>query len=215
MDAEFWLDKWQHNQIGFHKSEANPLLTKHIDALALDKGDRIFLPLCGKTLDIGWLIKQGFRVIGAELSELAIQQLFAELDLVPVITAIGDINHYRADNIDIFVGDIFDVTQDMISQVDAIFDRAALVALPPDMRKTYTKHLIEITSSAPQLLLTFEYGVTDVTGPPHSISQDEVVAHYGDHYHLKTLELFDIGGGFRGASKAIEHVWQLTPLYEK
>ena len=215
MDAEFWLDKWQHNQIGFHKSEANPLLIKHIDALALDKGNRIFLPLCGKTLDIGWLMKQGFRVIGAELSELAIQQLFAELDLVPVITAIGDINHYRADNIDIFVGDIFDVTQDMISQVDAIFDRAALVALPPDMRKTYTKHLIEITSSAPQLLLTFEYGVTDVTGPPHSISQDEVVAHYGDHYHLKTLELFDIGGGFRGTSKAIEHVWQLTPLYEK
>ena len=160
-------------------------------------------------------MKQEFRVIGAELSELAIQQLFAELDLVPVITAIGDINHYRADNIDIFVGDIFDVTQDMISQVDAILDRAALVALPPDMRKTYTKHLIEITSSAPQLLLTFEYGVTDVTGPPHSISQDEVVAHYGDHYHLKTLELFDIGGGFRGTSKAIEHVWQLTPLYEK
>lgn len=214
MDAKFWLNKWEQNEIGFHKSEANPLLVKHLNALTLQQSDRIFLPLCGKTLDIGWLMEQGFRVVGAELSELAIEQLFAELNLVPVITELGDINHYSANDIDIFVGDIYDVTQDMIGQVDAIFDRAALVALPPVMRKTYTKHLIEITSCAPQLLLTFEYGLDDVTGPPHSIPQDEVVAHYSDHYHLQTLELFDIEGGFRGASKAFEHVWHLTPLDE-
>ena len=215
MDAEFWLDKWQHNQIGFHKSEANPLLVKHIDTLELDEGVRIFLPLCGKTLDIGWLIDQGFRVVGAELSELAIEQLFTQLALEPVITEFDNFRLYSADNIDIFVGDIFDLTRDMIGQVDAVFDRAALVALPEDMRKTYTKHLIDITSCAPQLLLTFEYGVADVAGPPHSIPQDEVVAHYGSHYHLQTLELFDIGGGFRGASQAIEHVWLLTPRQEK
>jgi thiopurine S-methyltransferase len=214
MEAKFWLNKWEQNEIGFHKSEANPLLVKHLNALALQESDRIFLPLCGKTLDIGWLMQQGFRVVGAELSELAIEQLFADLDLVPAITAFGGINHYSADNIDIFVGDIFDLTQEMLGQVDAIFDRAALVALPLDMRKTYTKHLIEITSCAQQLLLTFEYGVTEIAGPPHSIPQDEVIAHYSNHYHIQTLELFDIGGGFRGASEAIEHVWHLTPLDE-
>ncbi|MBO6918586.1 MAG: thiopurine S-methyltransferase [Rhizobiaceae bacterium] len=212
MDAEFWLDKWQHNQIGFHKSEANPLLIKHINALALDKGDRIFLPLCGKTLDIGWLIQKGFRIVGAELSELAIEQLFTQLDLEPTIEQLANLRLYSADNIDIFVGDIFDLKQAMIGQVDAIFDRAALVALPEDMRKTYTKHVIDVTSCAPQLLLTFEYGVTDVAGPPHSIHEDEVVAHYGQHYQLQTLELFDIGGGFRGASQAMEHVWHLSRL---
>lgn len=212
MDAEFWLDKWQHNQIGFHKSEANPLLIKHINALALNKGDRIFLPLCGKTLDIGWLIEKGFRIVGAELSELAIEQLFTQLDLEPTIEQLANLRLYSADNIDIFVGNIFDLTRDMIGDVDAVFDRAALVALPEDMRKTYTKHVIDVTSCAPQLLLTFEYGVSDVAGPPHSIPQDEVVALYGNHYHLQTLEPFDIVGGFRGASKAIEHVWHLSPL---
>lgn len=214
MEAKFWLNKWEQNEIGFHKSDANPLLVKHLNALALEEGDRIFLPLCGKTLDIGWLMQQGFRVVGAELSELAIEQLFTQLDLKPKITDVGGLKLFSANSIDIFVGDIFDLTQDLIGPVDAIFDRAALVALPQDMRITYAKHLIDITQSAPQLLLTFEYDASAISGPPHSILKEEVTSHYSKNYQLETLELLKIPGGFRGTLEAKEHVWLLTPLDE-
>jgi thiopurine S-methyltransferase len=79
VDASFWHDKWQRNQIGFHEPQANPLLLAHFDSLSLRAGSRIFVPLCGKTLDINWLLARGQRVVGAELSEIAVQQLFAGL----------------------------------------------------------------------------------------------------------------------------------------
>ena len=52
MEASYWQQRWEINQIGFHGDEVNPLLVSHIGALGLDKGARLFLPLCGKTLDI-------------------------------------------------------------------------------------------------------------------------------------------------------------------
>src|SRR6266404_8946226 len=107
MDEQFWLQKWEANQIAFHQGEANPLLVAHFDALSLPKGSCVFLPLCGKTLDIHWLLSSGHRVCGAELSPLATRQLFAELGVTPEITAIGPLSRYSAPGIDIFVGDIF------------------------------------------------------------------------------------------------------------
>lgn len=79
MEADFWHGKWARNEIGFHRSEANPLLVAHLDSLGLKPSARIFLPLCGKTLDIGWLLSNGFQVIGAELSEAAVVQLLRSL----------------------------------------------------------------------------------------------------------------------------------------
>ena len=132
MDANFWLQKWTKNQIAFHRSEANPALVKYFDSLSLVKNSRIFLPLCGKTLDIAWLLAQGYRVAGAELVEMAIEQLFAELGVEPKIAAVGEVKHYSATNIDIFVGDIFEVSGKMLGSIDAVYDRAALVALPAE-----------------------------------------------------------------------------------
>ena len=134
MDRVFWHQKWESNDIAFHRSEANPLLVKYFNELSLAKGSRVFVPLCGKSLDIPWLLSHGYRVAGAELSKIAIEQLFDELGVTPEISRDGELDHYRANNIDLFVGDIFDVSDKMLGPVDAIYDRAALVALPEDMR---------------------------------------------------------------------------------
>lgn len=212
MDANFWHQRWESNAIAFHQSQPNPLLVAHFNALAIAKGGRVFVPLCGKTLDIGWLLANGYPVAGAELSEIAIQQLFAELGVEPEITEIGLVKHYRAADIDIFVGDIFNVTREMLGSIDAIFDRAALVALPEEMRIRYVQHLIDITGNAPQLLITFEYDQTLMDGPPFSIGAEQVNRHYADRYEVAALTSVDVTGGLRGIVAAKETVWLLKPL---
>jgi thiopurine S-methyltransferase len=182
MDERFWLQKWEKNEIAFHESDANPALVKHIKKLSLAKGSRIFIPLCGKTLDIAWLLSKGYRVAGAELSKKAIEELFTGLGVKPKISASDEVNHYSSKNIDIFVGNIFDVSGKMLGPVDAIYDRAALVALPEGMRSRYAKHLMEITDQAPQLLLSYEYDQTLQDGPPFSVTNREIRQHYKDSY---------------------------------
>ena len=209
MEANFWLQTWEENSIAFHKSEANPLLVKHFKALSLAEGSRLFLPLCGKTLDITWLLSRGYRVAGAELSKIAIEQLFTRLGMEPKISTVGPIDHYRAENIDIFGGDIFELSGEMLGSVDAIYDRAALVALPKEMRDRYTPHLTKITHKAPQLLICFEYDQSQMTGPPFSISDEEVRQHYEDNYDLTLLSRTDVAGGLKGKFAAKENVWLL------
>jgi len=211
MQHDFWHSKWQKNEIGFHLPEANPLLVKHFSALQLKQGTRVFLPLCGKTLDIAWLLAQGYQVAGAELSQIAIEDLFKNLILTPTITKAGEFTQYSAKNIDMFVGDIFKLTPAMFGNVDAIYDRAALVALPEDMRKRYTAHLIALTQNAPQLLICFEYDQTIHAGPPFSISNVEVNEHYQKSYAIHLLASHTMADGLKGKFPATEMVWQLKP----
>jgi thiopurine S-methyltransferase len=208
VDTNFWQQRWEKNEIAFHKSEANPLLVKHFKALALAKGSRVFLPLCGKTLDIAWLLANGYRLAGAELSEIAIKELFMELGVEPKISETDNLYHYSAENIDIFVGDIFNLSDQMLGLVDAIYDRAALVALPAEMRDRYTAHLTKITDRAPQLLICYEYDQSLMEGPPFSVSNAEVEQHYKDRYDLTLLASTNISGGLKGCA-AKETVWLL------
>ena len=209
MDSSFWLQKWEKNEIGFHKSEANPMLVKYFGELSLLKGSRVFVPLCGKTLDIAWLLSEGYRVTGAELAEIAVEQLFDELGMKPKISRFGKTSLYSGKDIDIFVGNIFDVSGEILSSIDAIYDRAALVALPEAMRNRYTAHLKEITDKAPQLLVTFEYDQNLMEGPPFSISKEEVDRHYSDSYDLSLIVSTDVAGGLKGKCTAKENVWLL------
>lgn len=209
MDADFWKARWEKGEIAFHEREANPFLVKYFKELSLAKGSRVFVPLCGKTLDIAWLLSHGYRVAGAELSEIAVKGLFAGLGVAPKISEIGRVSRYRAQNIDIFLGDLFDVTREMLGPVDAIYDRAALVALPKEMRDRYTEHLVEISDNAPQLVIAYEYDQSMVNGPPFSVSQDEVRRHYTDSYDLTLLGSAEVPGGLKGKCPAKEHVWLL------
>ncbi|MGE0469805.1 MAG: thiopurine S-methyltransferase [Nitrospira sp.] len=209
MDANFWHNRWQTNQTGWHESTVNPLLITHFPSLNVPPGSRVFVPLCGKSLDLRWLLSHGYDVAGVELSELAVTQLFADLGMEPIISAVGKLKLFRGEKIDIFVGDLFDLSRKILGPVDAIYDRAALVAIPETMRVRYTKHLKAITALAPQLIIGYEYDQTIVAGPPFSVTADELHRHYRDSYTLTLLARVDVPGGLKGKCPATEHIWRL------
>ncbi|MFZ5861808.1 MAG: thiopurine S-methyltransferase [Nitrospirota bacterium] len=209
MDPSFWHQRWAKNEIGFHEPKANPLLVTHFKELSLPTGCRVFVPLCGKTLDIAWLLSQGYRVAGAELSEVAITQLFADLGVEPQISTSGALTHYRGPDLDIFIGNIFDLSGRVLGSVDAVYDRAALVALPEPIRPRYTAHLMEITNRAPQLLISYVYDQRVMDGPPFSVSNEEVTQHYGRRYDVRLIASTDVPGGLKGKCAAQENVWLL------
>ncbi|PHR60162.1 MAG: thiopurine S-methyltransferase [Robiginitomaculum sp.] len=209
MEIQFWHDRWENKEIGFHLSKANPLLVENLAALDLANHSRIFVPLCGKTRDIAWLLSQGHNIIGAELSLLAIEDLFSELGVTPTKVQTPTHTHFSAPNIDIFVGDIFTLTPDDIGKIDMIYDRAALVALPDAMRSQYTKHLTALTKSAPQLLICFEYDQTALNGPPFSIQKSEIHRQYKNAYTIKHLTSVKMEELLKGTCEATETVWNL------
>ncbi|MFI3118610.1 MAG: thiopurine S-methyltransferase [Methylococcaceae bacterium] len=209
MEASFWHQKWERGDIAFHESEANLFLVEHFEKLNPAKGSRVFLPLCGKTRDIAWLLAHDYRVVGAELSELAVNELFKELGLEPEISKVEKLARYSAKDIDLLVGDIFDVSAEFLGPVNAIYDRAALVALPAGVREQYTSQLMNITDTAPQLLITYEYDQRLIAGPPFSVNADEVKRHYGATYQLNSVESKNVAGGLRGKVASTETAWLL------
>ena len=207
MDPDFWHNRWETGQTGFHQGKPNAFLVDHLNALNLPDGPRIFLPLCGKTHDIAWLLSKGFHVIGAELSQLAIDQLFEDLGVTPEVTELGPLTRMSADRIDIYVGDIFELTKDTLGPVDATYDRAALIALPADMRARYAAHLTAITAKAPQLVITLQYDQGVISGPPFSVIEDELRKLYSAAYALTRLAC-DNEAGVKD-HPATEEIWHL------
>lgn len=215
MDADFWLDRWRKNEIGFHLDAPNPALVNYFPAVVRPPAT-VFLPLCGKTRDIHWLLGQGYAVIGAELSALAIDALFAELGVASEDETLeatkGPLVRRTAANLTIFVGDILALDAAMLGPVDAVYDRAALVALPPTMRTRYVPHLVALSRAAPQLLVTFEYDQTMADGPPFSVGARDVQALYGETYATEIIAHGPVPGGLHGGQlPATETVWRLTP----
>ncbi len=209
MQKQFWLDVWDNNDIGFDQKAVNPLLENHIKALNLAAGDSVFVPLCGKSVDMVWLLKQGYKVVGVELSQAAIEQFFAALKVKPEVWTDQSFKRYSAQNIEILVGDYFQLTDDLVGPIDAIYDRASLVALPSEMRAEYAKHLVKISDSAPQMLITFNYDQSQQDGPPFAISEAEIQQHYATPYHVTLLDSVEVQGGLKGGCQAKEQVWLL------
>lgn len=213
MEPNFWHERWARREIAFHEGEANAGLVAHLGALGLAPGAGILVPLCGKTRDIAWLLDLGHRVAGVELSPVAIGELFAELNITPTLTEESPLTHYRADNLDIWVGDLFDLTAERLGEVDAIYDRAALVALPETLRGRYAAHLMALTRTAPQLLMTYEYDQLAHDGPPFSVQEGEVRDRYEGAYHLKLLSRQAVEGGLKGKTASASAAWLLRPRH--
>ena len=207
MDHQFWHDKWHNNEIGFHQHNTNPWLIKHLHTLRVPEHGRLFLPLCGKTRDIDWLLNQGFQVCACELNESAVKQLFERLGLSPIIEHTASFSLYRTDHLQVWVGDVFALSADTLGHIDAVFDRAALVALPPTMRSQYAGHLVNLAARAPQLLVSFEYQQQAMDGPPFAVLADEVQSLYGAAYHVSLLSSTDVPGGLKGECPAQEVCW--------
>jgi thiopurine S-methyltransferase len=209
MKHEFWHNKWLTNDIGFHQAETNPWLVRYLKNLNCPPAGKLFLPLCGKTRDIDWLLSQGYQVIGSELNESAVIQLFERLQLIPDIEPAPGLTTYRSGSLEVFVGDLFALSPEDLGIIDGVYDRAALVALPADMRVTYARHLQHITGLAPQLLISFSYQQEALTGPPFSVPAEEINALYGNSYTITELTRTEVPGGLKGRCPATEVCWLL------
>jgi len=210
MDHDFWLERWQQGRTAFHEGKTNALLSAVFPRLSLNAGDRVFVPLCGKAEDLDWLVAQGCRVVGAELSQMAVEAAFERMGLAPDIDPLGELTRYRAGAVEIFVGDVFRLTAEALGAVDAVYDRAALVALPEAMRRDYARHLIATTAAARQLLIAFEYDQTRMDGPPFSVPETEIRALYAETYALERAVDVDIGGPLAERAGSVrETAWLL------
>ena len=212
MEHDFWHRRWAKNQLGWHEGAPNTLLTAHFAKLGVPAGARIFVPLCGKSNDMGWLRAQGYQVVGAELSRVAVERFFAEQGLTPAITRQGFFERFEAEGVTIWAGDIFELDDRTLGPVDAVYDRAALVALPEPMRRRYAAYLPELTSRVPQFLVTFVYDQSLIDGPPFSVDEKWVRNHYEPFYDLTIAETRDVEGGLKGVCPAQESAWLIKPL---
>ncbi len=189
MTPDFWHDRWRSGQIGFHRDAVHPDLIHHAPALLGDGPRRVLVPLCGKSLDLGWLVGQGHEVVGVELSAEAARQYHERAGITPQVSGSGSHETWRSPGLTYIVGDFF--TAD-IGPVDAIWDRAALIALPPDMRPAYTARLRALLRPDGRMLLSCLTYDIQREGPPHSLTDDEVRAHYEHAGRLTLLASEDI-----------------------
>jgi thiopurine S-methyltransferase len=194
MKKEFWLEKWENKQTGFHKDEVHPLLIKYIDDLKLKHGDTVFVPLCGKTLDMLWLNSQGYKVIGIELSELAILGFFTENDIAYEKSTGDFFDTYTYENITIYKGDFFELTQAHCQSVNVVYDRAALIALPDDLVVKYVNKMHDIIPKMTmELLITLEFDRTSGSdGPPFNTSHEKVKKLLENYKSVEQIYITDI-----------------------
>ncbi len=189
MDPTFWRERWRKSEIGFHQPDYHGLMVKHWPQLGLSPGTGVFVPLCGKSLDMVWLAERGHRIIGAELSEVAVDSFFAERGLEPKVRSAGGFTIKSAGPYEIWCGDFFAMPKAAVADIAGVFDRAALVALPPPMQQRYAQKLAEILpASAPILLITLDYDPAQMSGPPFSTPRAQVRKLYSERYRIEEVE---------------------------
>ncbi|AMZ71846.1 MULTISPECIES: thiopurine S-methyltransferase [Pseudomonas] len=194
MEPEFWHKRWSSNQIGFHLPEVNPYLQRFWPQLGLAQGSRVLVPLCGKSLDLLWFAHQGYSVLGVELSEKAANDFFLEHQLEPSVSEEGVFKVFRAGGIEIRCGDFFALSAADVADCTALYDRAALIALPVTMRERYAAHLQKIMPACVGLLIALDYNQDEMPGPPFSVGNDEVLRLLGNAWRLEVLQEQDVLG---------------------
>lgn len=214
MQPEFWHQRWKDDRIGFHLGQVNPYLVKYWPSLELRSGSRVFVPLCGKSLDMLWLAEQGHEVVGVEISPIAVRAFFEENRLEPVISQQGAFEIWSVDQITLLLGDFFELTPGQLGEVAVVYDRASLIALPAELRPEYVGHLNALCPTAPRLLITLDYDQSKMDGPPFAVSDEEVRELYADRSSLTCLAAEDVLGDnarFReqGLEYLVESVWQM------
>ncbi len=216
MDIDFWHERWQANQIGFHQDGINACLERFWPALEQGHGKRVFVPLCGKSHDMRWLQQQGYKVIGNELSPLAVEAYFSEHGLTPEKQRALHFTRWRHADIEILCGDFFRLNPSDVGIIDAFYDRAALIALTPVQRPVYAKQLADLLGKdTPGLLVTLDYNQLEMSGPPFAVSATEVERLFSNDFKIKQVYSFDAldeNQKFRerGLSELSEHAFHLT-----
>lgn len=215
MEPAFWHKRWADNQIGFHQMQVNPYLQAHWPALALARGSRVLVPLCGKSLDLAWLAGQGYRVLGVELSRRAVEGFFREHGLEPEVSQRGGFEVWRCAEVEVWCGDFFALQAQDLADCAGVYDRAALIALPPEMRLRYMRLLAELLPTGCQgLLVTLDYEQALLAGPPFSVADDEVRQGFAG-WRVEVLEVLEIiqespKFAQAGAASLLERVYRIS-----
>lgn len=217
MDPQFWHERWELNEIGFHQPHAHPWLSEHWPKVFPGTG-QVFIPLCGKSLDMLWLRQQGHSVLGVELSPLAVASFFAEQSLPVDTRQMDGFQASASDGIEILCGDFFDLQAKHLARAQAVYDRAALIALPNGLQARYAAHLLDILPHRPPILLvTLEYDPAEMDGPPFSTSGQTVEELFGRAYQIECLSskaVLEESPGLknRGLSSLTENAYRLVAL---
>ena len=206
-----WESRWQEDRIGFHLKEVNPYLIKFSDQLLFQNPDRVFVPLCGKTLDLCWLTKKTKKVIGIELVKKPVQEFFAENNIAYLVQQEETFQKFTSKFIDIYLGDFFELKPEDTTPFKAIYDRASIIALEELDRRKYVNHLIPFLDPVGRILLiTLEYNQNHMEGPPYSVPREEIESLFSPWASLKLLETCDVlDDRFRkkGLTQLLEHVF--------
>ncbi|MES9851213.1 MAG: thiopurine S-methyltransferase [Candidatus Thiodiazotropha sp. L084R] len=214
---ENWLKRWQENNIGWHHVSFNQHLLNHWHALFLPADSLVLAPLCGKSKDMFWLAEQGYRIRGIELSKLAIEQFFSEHNLQPSIQTSECYEHWSQGPYELLCGDIFDLAQLDNSDIDAVYDRASLIALNPVQREQFVHTLLQALPKRTKILLvTLEYPQDEMAGPPYSVHEEEVRSLFEHHYSINLLHSLDLLKDTdryheHGVSQMVEKIYLLKP----
>ncbi len=192
MDSQFWLNRWENNDIGFHRDAIHAQLQQFWPQLNLDTGSPVFVPLCGKSNDMAWLAAQGHRVIGVELSERAIDDFFAAHESKPDVEHNEDFTIKRAGQIELWCGDFFRLPSGALKDVAAVYDRASLVALPVELKRRYAAALTGLLpANADILLIGLDYDQSEMSGPPFATPAREVEELFDNNFHICVLGSID------------------------
>ncbi len=191
MKYSFWLQKWEKNEIGFHQADVHELLRHYWPSEKIQRRLPeklcVFVPLCGKSLDMLWLWQQGCHVYGNELSEIAVQAFFNENELSFTVQAESSGKIYKHHKLQIYQRDFWSLHTKNLQDINIIYDRAALIALPDTMRQHYVQHLQYLVPQAAIFLISIEYEVGLFTGPPFCVSETEIRNLYANHYTITKL----------------------------
>ncbi len=212
---ENWLQRWKDQNIGWHHVEFNPHLLNHWHALHMPQGSLVLAPLCGKSRDMVWLAEQGYRIRGVELSPMAVESFFEEQALKPQVTEDGAFQRWQAGPYELLCGDIFNLPQLDCSDVDAVYDRASLVALNPQQRSHYAGMLADLLPQKSRMLLVaMDYPQDEMTGPPYSVQETEVRQLFGSRFQVQLLHTLDLlkdteRYSDKGVTRMLEQVYLL------
>jgi thiopurine S-methyltransferase len=209
-----WESRWQEGRIGFHLPQVNTYLRRFSAHLLKSEPENIFVPLCGKSLDLPWLANRTKKVVGVELVSQAVEEFYAENEISYSIQPAGKLQLFKNDSIDIFQGDFFDLTQEETGSFEAIYDRGSIVALARPERQKYVEHLLSFLAPGGRLLLiTLEYDQEQMSGPPFSVADTEIEMHFSEYGRLELLETCDILDERlrnKGLDGILERVYQLV-----
>lgn len=216
MEQEFWLERWEKGETGWHRDDVHPELISNIDKLALQPRSRILVPLCGASHDMAWFAKQGHEVIGVELSRRALEDFLMRNRVRHIVTEDYGLRCYMGGRFQLLCGDFFTVPGEVFDSIDAVYDRASLIALPPEMRQRYARLMADrLKPGTPTLLLTLRYDQSEMKGPPFSVTDSEVRELYAADFDISEVSTKDVLKGNdglrqRGLTSLHETVYLIT-----